>query len=434
MSRAAAPSNWVLAAALILETASTNASAAALACRTPIVRISDPSASPEAVFTFRRDRCNDLDFPDYPAMAFRDADGMVQLLDTNGNGNYRSIGTSLDTIRRDCRAPVLTSNPNASAPPEAFYNYVWITAPWTADGRMITALVHNEFQGWRKAVNPAPNGATHCSAVGDNFIDMHCAFWNLTLARSSDAGLSFQIVKDAAGRGTPVFTTPYAYEKDGGRPGSSNLQSMATNSNIVMRADAPTPDYYILVENNIGHDAPGGTCLFRTTDPSDPAGWRGWDGKAFSIAQNASVYRDPGLDPAAHVCTPIVPWHGMESWTYNTELGEYLAIYRNTRFKKADGSFIEAFTSMVSADMIHWSAPVFLKEIVWLDQWQKSQPRSGVSGHMYPSLIDPTSAGRLFDRSGKSPYLYYTRLNPKQVPFAFDRDLVREKLTVSCGD
>src|SRR5689334_10691877 len=60
----------------------------------------------ELVFNWDTDRCDDLDTPDSPARAFTDASGVVNLIAVHHN-NYRSVGSSLDDVKRDCTATVL---------------------------------------------------------------------------------------------------------------------------------------------------------------------------------------------------------------------------------------------------------------------------------------------------------------------------------------
>ena len=47
---------------------------------------------PQTVFSWAKDRCEDLDIPDLPARAFRDAQGRVQLIAAHYI-NRRFIGT-----------------------------------------------------------------------------------------------------------------------------------------------------------------------------------------------------------------------------------------------------------------------------------------------------------------------------------------------------
>jgi hypothetical protein len=46
-----------------------------------------------------------------------------------------------------------------------------------------------------------------------------------------------------------------------------------------------------------------GSCLIRTTDILDPASWRAWDGKDFTI-RFVNPYREHAV-PETHVCTPV---------------------------------------------------------------------------------------------------------------------------------
>ena len=104
------------------------------------------SGPPEVVFNGTTDRCEDSDYPDLPVRAFRDSNGKVQLVSGSAPRVYRFIGDSLDTVSRDCSAPVIAST--ESFDPSQYDNQELIGALYTLDGLTIHALVHNEFIGW----------------------------------------------------------------------------------------------------------------------------------------------------------------------------------------------------------------------------------------------------------------------------------------------
>ena len=55
----------------------------------------------KVIFDWSRDKCEDIDIPDLPARALRDADGNVQLL-ISGSSTRRLIGPDFDRLRHDC--------------------------------------------------------------------------------------------------------------------------------------------------------------------------------------------------------------------------------------------------------------------------------------------------------------------------------------------
>src|SRR3546814_2847757 len=85
-----------LAAAILLVVAA--AVTAAQAAPRVVVPLDGPE---QTVFDWSRDACETWDVPDVPARAFRDAGGTVHLIASH-NVNRASIGSNLDTLRRDC--------------------------------------------------------------------------------------------------------------------------------------------------------------------------------------------------------------------------------------------------------------------------------------------------------------------------------------------
>lgn len=102
--------------------------------------------TPEMVFDWTTDRCEDTDFPDLPVRAFRDANERVQLVGGHPPRYYRWIGEDLDTVVRDCSEPVLRSDLDID--PSQYDFKEWIGSLYTVDGMNINALVHSEFHGW----------------------------------------------------------------------------------------------------------------------------------------------------------------------------------------------------------------------------------------------------------------------------------------------
>ncbi len=376
-------------------------------CQTPVIKIAGPR---QVVFNYNQDRCNATDTFDTPAMAFKDANGTVHLF-SGIAGSYMSVGSSLDTVRRDCSRPYSNYEPADNATAASFDNWKWYRSPWTEDGVTIYSLVHNEFHGW--SMNPGAN----CPSNDQNA----CLFPSVTVAKSTDSGKTFNIVRDASGNVELGMVTPYAYTPDGG-----NLHKqlgVRAPTNIISRMVDGKKYYFLLAANRGGMAQKGGTCLYRSDDVSDPTHWRAWDGNGFNVVVNATAYRDANIDPRQHICTPVFK-NDPSSWTYNTVLNQYIAVVGIN-----EGG--EGFGYVFSNDMIHWSEPQLLMQTT-LKAYQASRRGSNVVGQTYPSIIDPQSAGLNFEYSGSNPYLYFTRFNPKAGNW-HNRDLIRVPLQVSCG-
>ena len=156
------------------------------------------TGAPEMVFDWSTDACELEDVPDSPARAFRDSAGNVQLIASHYT-TRRMTGRSLDALDHRCDV-VMQSGQDPR--PEQFDDREWITATYTADGRRVFALVHEEFQGHRHA--------GRCNS-GDYF---KCWYNAITFAISTDAGRSFR-----DGRTPPdhlVASIPYGYTPDAG--------------------------------------------------------------------------------------------------------------------------------------------------------------------------------------------------------------------------
>ena len=121
-------------------------------------------------------------------------------------------------------------------------------------------------------------------------------------------------------------------------------------------------------------------------------------------------------------CQPVTKPIFRFSWTYNTVIHQYLAIGIAPNFHGQGQTIVYS----TSPDMLHWAPPRALLQISWMN----SNPNQ--TGIGYPSLLDPSSAGRNFVYSGAHPYLYYTRFNPRSPEFnRRNRDLVRVPLAVT---
>ena len=97
----------------------------------------------EIVFDWSADSCEEVDIPDAPARAFRDADGNVQLIATHYI-NRRMIGDNINVVQRDCN---VIMDSDLDTDPSQYNDHEWLMAPYTLDGTTIYALVHNEYQG-----------------------------------------------------------------------------------------------------------------------------------------------------------------------------------------------------------------------------------------------------------------------------------------------
>ncbi len=350
------------------------------------------SGPAEVVFDWTTDRCEDVDIPDFPARAFRDHTGQVQLISSNHKAR-RFLGPDLDNVSHDC-LPVMESHLDPD--PAMFNDIEWIGATYTEDGSTIYAIVHNEYEAWTHA--------GQCSA-GSSFMD--CWYNGLTLAVSTDAGLSY--THPVAPPLHLIAASSLQYEKDVGPHGIFHP------SGIVKGTDG----YYYAMVHRVRRPDPSTfeqwTCVVRTPDLSDPDAWRFWNGSAFA-GVFVNPYMDPVGNPQDHDC-PGVDSDDIADMTGSLVWSEYLERYILTG-PSVDGSEHGFFISY-SDDLIEWTP----RELILQRHLGWTSPGPGEPYFLYPSLLDPDSAARNFDTIGKTAYIYHMRNNRAQGDL--DRDLLR---------
>ena len=369
----------------------------------PPTRTPDPFPNPvikvtgdeEVVYDWTNDRCEGPNLPDLPTRAFRGADGQVQLI-LSHFVSYRMVGPDLNSVKIDCHK-LMASTHNAD--PSAFADVEWIAAPYTEDGQTIYASVHNEYHGY--------DHTGQCSIIGRYTAD--CWYNNLTLAASTDGGATYDHALPPPAHMYAGF--PYPYKPDAGPAG------LREPSNIIKGQDGY---YYQLA--NASYYAPDkqGVCLMRTTDVADPGAWRFWNGKDFE-GTFINPYAATVDNPDEHLC-PALAWDEIgaslnQSITFNTYLKRYLLLGVSADQKGTRTAW--GFYYSFSFDLIHWTHRKLLMEMTL--PWTAEHNDDVM--YLYPSLLDPKSESRNFDTSGKTAYVYYTRLNAGQG--SLDRDLIR---------
>lgn len=337
----------------------------------------------EVVFRYKVDACDSRDIPDAPARAFRDAAGRVHLYAPH-DVNRGMTGASLDTVKPDCRVAYQGGERDD---PAAFDDRAWLAAFATEDGRIVHALVHNEYQGHRRR-GLCPSGKY-----------MECWTNSITAAISTDGGATFRRVDGL------VAVLPYRYRGDLGH------HAGYFNPSNIVRKDG----YYYTLVFAVRHEAQkGGACLLRTDRPEDPSSWRAWDGKDFTV-RFMDPYRTAD-DPARHVCAPLAGLGApVSSVVRHGPSGLFVATMAAVR-PEGMGVFLAT-----SPDLIHWSPAKLALPLTISGK----QDCSEAAAWNYPSLLDPTSRSRTFETVGNTAYLYLTRFNLADCKLGMDRDLVR---------
>ena len=353
---------------------------------------------PQVVFDWSGSACEEMNYPDLPARAFRDYQGQTQLLISHFD-NFRLLGPSLDRLAVDCE-PVMRSE--RSSRPGDFADRQWIGSLFTRDGRTVWALVHDEYQGNRHR-GRCPSGRY-----------MRCWYNAVTLARSDDGGRTYTQARPPR---QLVAAAPYRYHPDRGPRG------VFTPSNVV---DGAGGYKYALVRMR----DPGGrrgTCLIRTRRVQRPGSWRAWDGSGFD-----GRFSDPYAGPQRRrtPCAPLAKGRiaeMAESLTYSEALGRFLLVGLAPPGRGSLGPKRRGIYFATSTDLVHWSERRLITRAVT----KQSYRCGGPSPLAYPSVIDPSSGSRTFATSGSQPYLYYTQFRYRHCRMTPDRDLVRVRLRVT---
>ena len=363
----------------------------------------------EMIFDWSRDKCEDIDIPDLPARALRDADGNVQLL-ISGTSTRRLIGPDFDRLRHDCTV-VLGSKENAD--PAAFDDKQWLASLYTTDGRTVYGLTHVEYQG-----NTHPG---RCQS-GDYF---RC-WWNtLALVVSTDGGRSY---RRQGPRNGLVAAVPYRYVPDLGVEGHRGPSQIVRN---------PADGYYYAIVNQDVLPRPGvaregGNCLIRTRNLGDPTSWRAPDSFGNYTRRFIDPYTERGT-PSDHLCGTYIqtrpggsPLHANLTW--NTHLQRWLLIGGDqVDVRTSPGTTKWGVYFSVSKDLVTWETQrlVFARNMGFVHNCGDPDPI------MYPTLIDHASPSRNFETTGSRAYLYYTVMHFDGCYGTLDRDLVRVPVTIS---
>jgi hypothetical protein len=359
----------------------------------------------EVVFDWTRDAAEKEDIPDMPARAFRDAAGRVQLIATCFNGR-RMIGSELGQVKPD---PHVLMYSHKDADPAQFNDREWLASVYTLDGKTIYALVHNEYQGHE-------HPGRHAPSRGDYWTDYGKGWYNsFTFAQSVNGGYSYT---HAPAPGHLLASLPVGWKFDAGPAG------IFQPSNII--CNPKDGHYYVLFNacHRVG-DEWFVTSIMRTKNLADPASWRAWDGKDFTV-QFVNPYTCPEAERAKHIFKYIAykEIQSMyQSLTYNTYFKKYILVGYESYEDRQTGKTVHGFCFSLSDNLIDWSPR---RLIMRANQGTSDEPGPLLG---FPSLLDPTDQSRNFEVTGKRPYLYYTEhraRTPKNE--GYDRDLVRVQL------
>jgi hypothetical protein len=374
----------------------------------------------EVVFDWTTQRCDDEHYPDLPARAYRDSSNQVNLTTSHWT-NRRMKGPSLNSVAVDC---TITMSSHANADPSAYDDMEWIASPYTLDGKTVYALVHEEYQGW--------NHPGMCSSQGQPSrpklstapaplagFDPTCWYNSITFATSTNGGATYT---HAAPPGQLLASVPYQYVANTGPYGYFQPSNIIRKPSPVAGETTTASYFYFFVQAEAYQAQEVGVCAVRSRNPLNIASWRAWDGVGFN-RKFINPYLDPG-PPEEHVCEPV-DWPALEklhsSVTSNSYFAKYLMIGEAELPDPKTGDPIWGIYYSTSTDLIDWSPRQLLMkaELTWTWECGDENPI------LYPALLNPNSASRNFETTGKKTYLYFTRHNWESCVTGPDRDLIR---------
>ncbi len=350
------------------------------------------SGPAEVVYRSWVDGCAPNDYPDLPLRAVKRADGSVLAITANWD-NRALVGDSLNALSPSCRVVYHGSN---SSLPEQHDDRSWIAGLWTGDGRVVHALIHNEYQAHRHV--------GRCSTTGY----LPCWYNVVTYAVSGDGADSFRRPSDR----DPVVAAPQFFQNEG----QGRQRGFMRPTNIIRRGS-----YWYAYVFTPGHGLQRpGNCLIRTADISDPSSWRAWNGKGFTVR-----LRDPyRYGASTEICLPTTTFE----WPFGsvTRVGNqdvWLAVFlggnrgRGTR---------EGVYFSVSQDLKVWTEPTLFFEL----SVGRTGECSKVPTHYYPSLLDPDASTMSFEDADDFAYLFLTRVESANCRLAPRRELIRLPLRI----
>ncbi|MBP2314236.1 hypothetical protein [Azospirillum soli] len=385
---------WGQALALTLALLTTPLHAAELRATVP------PGAQLETVYDHGTQACEAWDVPDAPARAWKGADGTVHLLAAHLRARTLN-GPSLNAVRHDCRVVYESKKQDD---PARYDDMGWLASPYSPDGTTIYALVHNEYHGHKRR-DLCPAG------------DYMACWWNaLTLSVSTDGGKSFGPARYVAG-------VPYRFRGDLGR-----RAGLFGPSNIVEHEGW----YYAMsFAEKLGAQKRG-VCLMRTRDLADPASWRGWDGRNFTV-RFLDPYAEGKADPAAHACAPLpsdrLPFT-VTGLVRHRATGQFVAVMAGQRAERPGAEPVSGVWTSTSANLVNWSKP----RLAWAAPLLTHKDCADRETFYYPSILDPDAMSRNFEDTDGDAFLYLTRITQSRCKASRDRDLVRIMIRVSPAD
>eukprot|EP00117_Sycon_ciliatum_P032589 scpid70066/ scgid25241/ len=324
------------------------------------------SSEAVVVYNYTTDHCpNGLerlsyDVADGPPRTFRSPKNRLYLQFASvGTGSRGQQGAELDSLKHSCH---VYCNSTRSMNTSLFSSHEMPFSPWVSekDG-VVYALTDMEF---------------HNTTAGFGGI---CLYVATTLFKSTDGGLTFQHAAPAPAHVVAAMPYPPANESSVRRK-PPYMPAFRAPGNIVQYQGY----LYATISALWGPEPYGpqqqGVCIMRTADITDPASWRGWNGKDFSARMQAFWWENP--NPAEHSCKPVLP----SVMTHSTIF--FSSVYKRYVILGTNHQMYFSF------DLVNWSNATHV------------QGETEATG-LYSFVIDPSQTGPNFQEVGDSADFYY---------------------------
>lgn len=343
------------------------------------------NALPEIVFSWEKQRCHRLNYPDSPARAYRKNDGtLIVTIAHYINGVLK--GSNFHSLFPDCSVAFKgDERPN----PEEFNDLYWLQALVRIPGRQVYGLFSHEYHGARHK--------GMCAAQGER--GEKCWYSAIVAGVADEDVLNFHLLPPSK---RLVVAPIRKYDIN-----SERRSGFFTTSNVIDGDDGHY--YFYSFTTDAGNDGnKSGNCLLRGTMSAGEIAWEKFHDGNFVPAGKSpyDLFSEPTF------CTPISNIYGPlrsvikigDLW-YSVFTGPKGVLYST------------------SGNLVEWSTPRTLLPVTIV----KSKT-SCETVYEYPSLIDHSSSSDIFDRGLSDIFLYITRFNWGDCKRGPNRDLVRFKI------
>ncbi len=344
------------------------------------------------VFRWATDRCDAKDFPDVALRVLNEGSEDEKILASNWSNRFRKLDLATMRVQPECASAFQSGR---QADPSLYNDFSWI-ASLASDGKAVHALIHHEYHA-----NEHPG---KCRFK----VYEQCWYNTITYARSDDGGKSFH-------QSMPprvIAASPYEQEE-----GQGKRRGFFNPSNIMFHQG-----YWWTYIYTAGWDGQRfGSCLFRSSDLSDPDSWRAYDGADFT-----SDFPDPYLGRTKSDTKPCLPIFDQSVGSISkTSDGRFVSVFTRHETSPGSAGATRFHVDLAwSDDLIHWSAPEELTEITDVS----ASDCLLNARYAFPALVSiDNGVIRQGELRGRI-YLSMVRFNIEDCKLTLNRDLVFREL------